>query len=453
MKKKRLWWILGILVSIVVLLLVLKSKGVIGEGNGVKVAVDTATEKTIIETVSASGKIYPETEVKIKPDVSGEIVELSVEEGDSVNKGQLLIKINPSIYSSAVTQAEASMYQSRAGVHNAQELVAQARAQMMRTKSNFDRNKELYASKVISKMEYEQAEADYLSAKASYDATTANVSGGNYGVTGAQASLSQARENLRRTTIIAPNSGIISQLLVKRGERVVGTAQMDGTPILTIANLGRMEVRVEVSETDINKISIGDTSIIEVDAYKDRKFKGIVSKISVSSVQLNATVAVTASSSDQVTNYTVHIFVLPESYAGLRTELGKGRFPFKPGMSAGVEIQTRKEQGILSVPINAVTTRDWPDSLKKKDIRSGTEAAINDIRQVVFVYDAASQQAQLRDIKTGIQDNEFIQVTAGLKKGDVVIVAPYGTVARLLNDKTQVKVVAKDQLYEVKENN
>lgn len=453
MKKKRLWWILGILVSIIILLLVLKNKGVIGEGNGVKVAVDTATEKTIIETVSASGKIYPETEVKIKPDVSGEIVELSVAEGDSVNKGQLLIKINPSIYSSAVTQAEASMYQSRAGVHNAQELVAQAKAQMVRTKSNFDRNKELYAGKVISKMEYEQAEADYLSAKASYDATNANVSGGNYGVTGAQANLSQARENLRRTTITAPTSGIISQLLVKSGERVVGTAQMDGTPILTIANLGRMEVRVEVSETDINKISIGDTSIIEVDAYKDRKFKGIVSKISVSSVQLNATAAVTASSSDQVTNYTVHILILPESYAGLRTELGKGNFPFKPGMSAGVEIQTRKEHGILSVPINAVTTRDWPDSLKKKDIRSETESGANDIRQVVFVYDAASQQVRLRDIKTGIQDNEFIQVTSGLKKGDVVIVAPYGTVARLLKDKAQVKIVAKDQLYEVKENN
>ncbi|WP_118974452.1 efflux RND transporter periplasmic adaptor subunit [Taibaiella koreensis] len=452
MKKKTLWWLTGILILIVILLLVLKGTGALGGGEGTRVAVDTANDRTIIETVSASGKIYPETEVKIKPDVSGEIVELPVLEGDSVVKGQLLIKINPIIYNSAVTQAEASMFQSRAGVNNARELVAQAKAQMERTKANFDRNKELFTGKVISRMEYEQAEADYLSAKANYEATQANVAGGNYGVTGAQANLTQAQENLRRTTITAPTSGIISQLLVKKGERVVGTAQMDGTQILTIANLGRMEVRVDVSETDIPKVSVGDTSLIEVDAFRGRKFKGIVSKISVSSVQLNSatTTAATSSSTDQVTNYTVHIFILPESYAGLRTELGKGQFPFKPGMSAGVEIQTRKENGILSVPINAVTTRDLPDSLKKKNASSMTDVS-NDIRQVLFVYNKDSKTVILRDVKTGIQNNEFIQVTSGLKKGDVVIVAPYGVVARTLQDKSKVKVVPRNQLYEVKE--
>lgn len=446
MKKKTLWWLLGILVFFILLIVVLKNAG---GGDGLKVAVDTAAERTIIETVSASGKIYPETEVKIKPDVSGEIVELPIEEGDSVSKGQLLVKINPSIYSSAVTQAEASMQQSRANVSNAREMVAQAKAQMQRAKSNYERNKELFGSKVISRMEYEQAEADYLSAKANYEGLQANVSGGSYGVTGAQANLSQAQENLRRTTITAPNSGIISQLLVKKGERVVGTAQMDGTQILTIANLGRMEVRVDVSETDIPKVSIGDTSLIEVDAYRNRKFKGVVSKISVSSVQLNSVTAASASS-DQVTNYTVHILILPESYADLRQELGKGKFPFKPGMSAGVEIQTRKENGILSVPINAVTTRDWPDSLKKKDGPGETLDADN-IRQVIFVYNAKTQQVSIRDVKTGIQDNEFIRVTSGLKKGDVVVVAPYGTVARLLKDKSKVKPVPRTELYEAKE--
>ena len=450
MNKKRVRWIVGILIAIIVLLLLLKGSGVIGGAEGIKVAVDTAAERTIIETVSASGKIYPETEVKIKPDASGEIVELTVMEGDSVAKGQLLVKINPSIYNSAVTQAEATMYQTKSGVNNARELVAQAKAQMARTKSNFDRNKNLFNEKVISKMEYEQAETDYLSAKANYEAMQANVSGSNYGVTGAQANLSQAQENLRRTTITAPTSGIISQLLVKKGERVVGTAQMDGTPILTIANLGKMEVRVDVSETDINKVSIGDTSLVEVEAYKDKKFKGIVSKISVSSVQLNNSTAIASASADQVTNYTVHILLLPESYSDLRVTLGKGNFPFKPGMSAGVEIQTRKEKSILSVPINAVTTRDWPDSLKRKSVdEEGTSA--NDIRQVVFVYDAGAKKVMLRDVKTGIQDNEYIQITAGLKKGDIVVVAPYGTVARLLNDKMIVEVVAKDKLYEVEE--
>ncbi len=358
--------------------------------------------------------------------MSGEIVELPVLEGDSVVKGQLLIKINPVIYNSAVTQAQASMNQSRAGVNNTRELVVQAKVQMQRAKANFDRNKTLFDQKVISRMEYEQLEADYLGAKANYEAIMANVSGGNYGVAGAEANLTQAMENLRRTTITAPTSGIISQLLVKKGERVVGTAQMDGTQILTIANLGRMEVRVDVSETDITKVNIGDTSLIEVDAYRSRKFKGVVSKISVSSVQLNSvTAAATAGSgSDQVTNYTVHILILPESYAGLRTELGKGSFPFKPGMSAGVEIQTRRAANILSVPINAVTTRDYADSVKKKKAAQEQDLLTgNDIRQVVFVYDPKTKEVSLRDVKTGIQNNEYIQVTQGLKKGEQVVVA------------------------------
>lgn len=453
MKKKTLWWLIGIVIAIILLLLILKSNGVIGGTEGMKVAVEASSERTIVETVNASGKIYPETEVKIKPDVSGEIVELPILEGDSVVKGQLLIKINPIIYNSAVTQAQASMNQSRAGVNNTKELVVQARVQMQRAKANFERNKTLFDQKVISRMEYEQLEADYLGAKANYEAVVANVSGGNYGVTGAEANLTQAMENLRRTTITAPTSGIISQLMVKKGERVVGTAQMDGTQIMTIANLGRMEVRVDVSETDITKVSIGDTSIIEVDAYRNRKFKGVVSKISVSSVQLNAVTAAAGTGSDQVTNYTVHILILPESYAGLRTELGKGNFPFKPGMSAGVEIQTRREGNILSVPINAVTTRDYADSVKKKNTAKEPDlmSTEDNIRQVVFVYDPKTKEVSLRDVKTGIQNNEYIQVTQGLKKGEQVVIAPYGTVARLLKDKSKVTIVPKDKLYEVKE--
>jgi HlyD family secretion protein len=446
MKKKTLWWLVGILGGIIILLLLLRGSGAIGGGTGLKVVIDTAMERTIIESVSASGKIYPETEVKIKPDVSGEIVALNVVEGDSVYKGQLLVKINPTIYNSAVTQAEASMNQSREGVENYRKLVAQARAQLNRAQANYQRNRQLYEEKVISQMEFEQLESDYLVAKANYEATLANVSGGEYGVMGARANLSQASENLRRTTITAPTSGIISQLLYKKGERVVGTAQMDGSQIMTIADLGRMEVRVDVSETDITKVHIGDTCIVDVDAYRHEKFKGTVSRISVSSVQMNNVSAVTGS--DQVTNYTVHILILPASYAALRAELGVGKFPFKPGMSAGVAIQTRRETAVLSVPINAVTSREWPDSLKKKE---QPDLEKEEVRQVVFVYDAGTQKVSLRDVQTGIQDNEFIRITSGLKKGERVVVAPYGTVARLLQDKSRVRVVTKDKLYEVKE--
>jgi len=329
-------------------------------------------------------------------------------------------------------------------------MAAQAKAQLDRAQANFDRNKKLYQDKVISKMEYEQLQTDYLTAQANYDAAKANISGGKFGVEVANANVTQARENQRRTIITAPSSGIISQLLVKKGERVVGTQQMDGSQILTIADLGRMELQVDVSETDISKVSIGDTSIIEVDAYRNKKFKGVVSKISVSSVGLNSASSLgqSGTTTDQVTNYTVHIFILPDSYHDLIVQLGKGKFPFKPGMSAGVEIQTKREGGILTVPINAVTTRDKVDSTENKEKTAGFTEPTN---QVVFVYDEKTGKVNIRKVKTGIQDNEYIQITEALKAGEKVVVAPYGTIARILTDKMTVKPVAKDQIYSADE--
>jgi HlyD family secretion protein len=338
-----------------------------------------------------------------------------------------------------VNQAEASVQQSRAQVSNSREMVAQAKAQYDQALSNYNRNKKLYEEKVISVMEFEQAESAYRSAKASFDAAQANVSGGTYGVQGASAGLTQARENLRRTTIVAPVSGIVSALNVKLGERVVGTAQMAGTEMLTIADLGRIEVRVDVSETDIAKVKLYDTTIIEADAYRSRKFTGVVSKISVSSK--NA--AMQQASTDQVTNYTVHILILPSSYYDLMARL-PNKFPFKPGMSASVEIQTLRERNILSVPVNAVTTRDFPDSIKKKKDQT------DEIRQVVFVYDPKLKEVVLRDVKTGIQDNQYIQILEGLKEGEQVVTAPYGAIARTLKDKTKVRTVDKDKLFDAK---
>jgi HlyD family secretion protein len=325
-------------------------------------------------------------------------------------------------------------------------MVGQAKSQYELAKSTYERNLKLYQDKVISAIEFEQAKASYEGARASYEAARASSSGGRYGVQGAQASLTQARENLRKTSIIAPTSGIISQLNVKLGERVVGTAQMAGTEMLTIADMSRLEVRVDVSETDIAKVKVGDTTIIEADAYRNRKFKGIVSRIDVSS---GSGAALQSAASDQVTNYTVRIYILPSSYADLSANLPKGKFVFKPGMSASVEIQTRRERNILSVPVNAVSTRDWPDSVKKQK-KELAEGGSEEIRQVAFVLDAKTKQVALRDVKTGIQDNQYIQILEGLKAGDQVVIAPYGAITRVLKDKSKVRVVKKEDLFDDK---
>ncbi|MBS1773888.1 MAG: efflux RND transporter periplasmic adaptor subunit [Bacteroidetes bacterium] len=441
MKKKTLWWII---IGGVALLIILILIGKANSNDGTKVAIEKVAPHTVIETVTATGKIYPETEVKISPEVSGEIIELPIQEGDSVHKGELLVHINPAIYSSLVKQAEANVEETRARATNSGQMVQQAKANFEQAQANYDRNKKLYNDKVISAMEFEQAQASYLSAKASYEASKANAAGGTYGVRAADAGLSQSRENLRKTTIMAPRSGVVSALNVKLGERVVGTAQMAGTEMLTIADMSRIEVRVDVSETDIAKVKIGDTTIIEADAYRDRKFTGIVSKVGLSSKSGQSQV-----STDQVTNYTVHILILPSSYADLTAKLEKGAFVFKPGMSASVEIQTRRAANILSVPVNAVTTREYADSVKKKmKETSGTEN--NDIRQVVFVYNAKEKKVYLRDVKTGIQDNQYIEITSGLKEGEEVVIAPYGAIARTLKDKSLVTITDKEKLFESK---
>lgn len=432
MKNKNRKW-LWISITAIVLLALLIAFGK-NKDEGTKVSVEKVATHTITETVTASGKIYPETEVKISPEVSGEIIELNINEGDSVAKGQLLVKINPAIYSSQVQQAEASMQQTQSGVANSQQMSAQSKANFEQAQSNYTRNKKLFTDKVISATEFEQIEATFKAAKASYEAAQANIAGGNFGVKASAAGLSQARENLLKTSIIAPRSGIISALSVKKGERVLGTSQMQGTQLLSIADMSRIELRVDVSETDIAKVKIGDTSIITADAYRNRKFTGVVSKIAVSSTTANT------ESSDQVTNYTVHILILPQSYSDI-VSTGKYKYPFKPGMSASVDIQTRREYNILSVPVNAVTTRDWADSVQNDD----------SIRQVVFVYNSTDKKVMLRDVQTGIQDNKFIQIINGLKANEEVVVAPYGAIARLLKDNTSVKSVPKDKLFEDKE--
>ncbi len=437
-RRKTLWIVSGMLLLLIIIIAIGRSGG----DAGVKVAVEAAGPHTIVETVTASGKIFPEQEVKISPEVSGEIIELRVKEGDSVTAGQLLARINPATYSSMVNQAQASVSQSRATVAAGREQAAQAKAQMEQARATYNRNQQLFREKVISAQEFETAEAAYKSAKASFEAAQAQVSGGRFGVEGASANLAQAQANLRKTTLFAPVSGIIAALNVKLGERVVGTAQMAGTEMMTIANLGRMEVRVDVSETEIAKVKTGDSVHIEADAYRGRKFYGVVSSVSVSSKSAGG-LGAASGSTDQVTNYTVRILITsPTTASGINnSETPQLPIVFKPGMSASVDILTRRERDALAVPVNAVTTRDYPDSLVKKG------AAPRQARQVVFVVDKNSGKVTLRDVQTGIQDNNYLQIVSGLKAGEEVVVAPYSAIARTLKNDSKVQVVKKESLF------
>lgn len=439
MSNKRIFWILGITLLLVVVLLILSKAGVIGTDSTVKVAVEKVGKYDIIETVTASGKIYPVSEVKISPDISGEITELFIEEGDSVYKGQVLANINSTIYKSMVNRANAQLNQTKSSVSNASALMQQAQAQLDQANSTFKRNKELFTEKVISAVEFENAEATYKSALASFNAASENIKGNSFGVESAQANVTEAMQNLNKTTIYAPMTGIVSKLFVKKGERVVGTAQMAGTEIMRVANMSKMKVDVEVGENDIQKVKYGDTANIEVEAYPSRKFKGTVVQISQSSTATGMQQSM-SSLTDQVTNYTVSIELIPSSYQDL-LQIDTRHFPFRPGMSASVEILTKHLLQVLAVPINAVTTREEDtDSSLHKDEK---------IKEYVFVVDAKNKTA-LKEVTTSIQDNEHIQILTGLTQGEQIIVAPYSAIARSLKKNMTVKIVPKKDLFDKK---
>jgi len=457
MKKKTLYWLIGILCSLVILLLVLKASGVIGKEEGIKVAVDKASNRNIIEVVTASGKIYPEIEVKVSSDVSGEITDLLVLEGDSVKKGQVLARIYADIYGSMVDKAAASVSQQQAQLANSTAALNSFKARLAQNKAAYDRNKELLSQKVISKSEFETAEATYLASLADYNAAVQQINGNKFAIQSARADLNEANKNLGRTTIAAPMSGIISLLSVKKGERVVGTAQMTGTEMLRIADMNTMEVQVDVGENDVPKVKYGDTAIIEVDAYNNRQFKGIVTQIASSSKGAATATVSTASSAEQVTSYIVHIRILPESYQDLIDKGGKRTFPFRPGMSASVDIQTRHVNDVLTIPINAVTTRD-ADSTKnhggkdkkqqQDDTTPGSSASTKPtLNEVVFVLQKDGT-VKMVSVKTGVQDDAWIQITSGLGAGEQVISAPYTAISRLLENGKKVKVVPKKDLFE-----
>jgi len=415
-----------ILVAVGILLIILvvaKKQGWIGNSsNQLEVETGEVVARTIIETVTASGKIQPETEVKISSEVSGEIIALPISEGEFVKEGQLLVKINPDLYESAITRATAA-------VNSAKSALAQSQAQFVEAEKSYKRNKQLYADKVISASDYETSQRMYTVAELSVDAA-------RFQLKSAEANLDEAQKNLKRTTIKAPSDGTISILNVELGERVVGTAQMTGTEMLRVANLEVMEVLVEVNENDIVRVKLSDTAAIEVDAYLDEEFLGVVTEIANSANTIGT-------SADQVTNFDVKIRILKSSYEHL---IKNGQNPFRPGMTATVDIKTNKVKNVPSVPIQAVTTRtDTSSSARsykmKKTESEDEDNATSGEYEVVFGIDGT--KTNINVVKTGVQDDEFIQILEGLKVGDKIVIGPYDVVSKKLKNGSTVKTTSK----------
>ena len=444
-KKNLLRIIIGLIAIVVIVLAVAKKKGFIGDKPGIRVTVEKAEKRTIIEIVAASGKIQPEVEVKLSPDLSGEVVELNVKEGDFVLQGQLLAKINPEIYISNYDRIVASLNMQRANLANAKARLAQTRAQFINAEVTYNRTRSLLDQNAVSQADYDQANASYQVAKSEVEAAEQSVVAAEYSVKSSEASVKEARENLTKTSIFSPIEGTISKLSVEKGERVVGTSQFAGTEIMRIARLSSMEVIVSVAENDIVRVRHNDTAMIEVDAYLNRKFKGVVTSIATSA-------NLTGVSADQVTNFDVKIRILPESYSDLLSGEMSDYSPFRPGMSATVDIQTKTEYGALSVPIQAVTTRS--DTLQNNKIRSEDKESVrtdetdDNFKEYIFVFE--NNKAKLTEVKTGIQDNMFIQITEGIEEGQEIITGPYRAISTTLRNGDIVKKVERTELFTAK---
>lgn len=423
MSKKKIYILVGVVILLIIVLVTLKSKGIIG-GNDDSKEVETAKvdEITIVESVSATGKIQPEIEVKISSEVSGEIIALPIKEGQTVKKGDLLVKINPDLYTSGYNRTISNLSGSKAGL-------SQADASFKEAKSNYDRSKTLFDKGIISRSDWDKAVATFEGAKA-------NKESAYYNVQSANATVMEAKDNLGRTTIYAPADGTISSLGVELGERVLGTQQMTGTELLRVANLNNMEVEVDVNENDIVKVSIGDSTKIQVDAYLKKEFKGIVTSISNS--------ASAATTADQVTNFKVKVRILKESYQDLLEGKPITYSPFRPGMTATVDIITKRKEKVIGVPISSVVVKSDTTATKKYEVKDEAEdkkVTSKSDKKLECVFVKVGNKAKIRIVKTGIQDDTNIEVVSGLKKGDVVIVGPYTTVTKDLNsgDKVALK--------------
>jgi HlyD family secretion protein len=461
MKNNKFLVLLVVLVvALLVVVVVAKKKGLVGGGSAIKVAVEQVSRRDIIETVSASGKIQSESEVIISPDVSGEIMELPVKEGDKVEAGQLLVKIDPDIQQSNVERLEAALNTSKANLANAQSRLAQSEARLVNSKANYDRVKKLFDEKVVSQSEYDASLSEYNVAQSDVEASRQSVEASRFQVKSAQAALKEAEKSLTRTEIYSPVSGTISKLNFEKGERVVGTSQMQGSEIMTIADLDEMEVTVEVNENDIIRVGYNDTCDIEVDAYLGKKFQGIVTNIANSAKSEGL-------GTDQITNFEVKVRILRASYSSLVNEKQPDQSPFRPGMSATVDIRTKQVLNVLTVPIQAVTTRtkdelvegaekkrsreSEPEGDDDEDEESEEEKPVDSSESIELVFVASDGKAIVKQVTTGIQDNEYIEVVSGLEEGDEVVIAPYRAISKKLSPGDDIEVVTENDLYKAKD--
>lgn len=440
---KLLYWLIGAVVVLLVVILIAKSAGLIGKPTELEVDIVKAKRATIVEKVSASGTVQPVTEIKLAPEVSGEIRELLVEEGDSVQKGVLMVKIRPDTWLSQLERAEASLNQQRANLVSSEAALARAEATYLRSKQDFERQEKLWNEKVISEADWQLAQQNFKIAENDLKSAKQSVEAAKFIVRSSEATVSEARENVRLTNVVAPMNGIVSKLSVKKGERVVGTAQMQGTEMMRIADLNAMEVRVNVNENDIVRVHIGDTAIIDVDAYstQEKKFKGMVTHI--------ANTAKDKTSADAITEFEVRILILNSSYADL---VAKGkRYPFLPGMTASVEIMTNRKENVLSVPLAAVTTRD----LSEKPVGAGgppvEQSATNNQQkpvakkeEKVVVFTNENGVAKMMEVKTGISDYDNIEILSGISDSTQIVTGPFLVVSKRLKDGDKIRAIEKN---------
>lgn len=430
---------------LVVLLIVAAIFG--GKRKNVTVETEMVSKRSIVETVSASGKIQPEIEVKISAEVSGLIFELPVKEGDLVNKSDLLVGINPDIYESALNRAEAAVNTARASLSSAKARKLQAEAQFMAAERAFERSKELHEKGAISQADYDQALSSFEVSQAEVEAASQSIKSAEFSVASALASKREAGDNLNRTTLRAPMAGTVTALTKEVGEAVLGTSMMQGETIMKVSDLSSMEVNVEVNESDIVRVSLGDTANVEVDAYLDETFKGVVTEISntaLNSLDNNML------NMNQVTNFSVKVRILRESYAHLMNDTEAHLSPFRPGMSATVEIQTARADNVVAVPIKAVTTRQdtASNSFSKYTKKEKTEELDEDI---VCVFVLENGKSVLKPIETGVQDNKYIEIVKGLSGDEEIIVGPYDQVANKLKNGKGVDVSSGNEEEEEEE--
>lgn len=431
---------------IIIFLVVGRSAGWIGKPKELEVELAKVKRTTIVERVSASGTVQPVTEVKIAPEVSGEIIDLLVEEGDAVNRGQLLVKIRPDTWESQLQRAQAGLSQQRANLAQAEANLNSSKAQFIRAEQEFKRQETLWNQKVISEADWQLARQNFAIAKSEVTAAEKSVEASRYIIQSTEASLREAQENFRKTSVISPMDGIVSKLIVKKGERVVGTATMAGTEMLRIADLNVMEVRVDVNENDIVRVSAGDTAVIDVDAYAsiNKEFKGVVTLI--------ANTAKDKVSADAITEFEVRILILASSYQDLIDQGNK--FPFRPGMTASADIITTRKENVLSVPLAAVTTRNPNeiDAGENRDDPPNRNASQNsnppkhpgkknETKVVIFLNDNGT--AKMMEVQTGISDYDNIEILTDLNDSTEVVTGPFLVVSKRLKEGEKIRPVEK----------